>query len=117
MKIVHINKDNILASPYIDDATIEIEITDELWEQQSVIPPYCAWKLIDNSKLELVHLDITAELRLARQRQCFDIVDNRSNIWYSNLTNEQKNELNTWYQAWLNVTETQIIPEKPDWLK
>lgn len=30
MKTAHINKDNILACPYIDDATIEVELTDEL---------------------------------------------------------------------------------------
>ena len=30
---------------------------------------------------------------------------------------EQKTELLTWYQAWLDVTETGIIPEKPEWLK
>ena len=117
MKLTHINKNNMLAGPYIEDATIEVELTDELWEQQSVIPQYCAWKLIDGNKLELVHLDIMAELRLARQRQCFDLIDNRSSLWYANLTNDQKNELNTWYQAWLNVTKTQIIPEKPNWLK
>lgn len=114
---MHINKDNILAGPYVEDATIEIELTDELWKQQSVIPPYCAWKLVDGDKLELVHLDIAAELRLERQRQCFDIIDNRSILWYANLTDDQKNELNAWYNAWLNVTETKIIPDKPSWLK
>ena len=25
-------------------------------------------------------------------------------------------ELKTWYQAWLNGTNTQTIPEKPEWL-
>lgn len=30
MKITHINKDNILAGPYVEDATIEIELTDDL---------------------------------------------------------------------------------------
>ena len=107
----------MLAGPYIDDATIEVELTDELWEQQSSIPIYCAWKLVDGDKLELVHLDIVAELRFARQRQCFDIIDNRSILWYANLTDDQKNELNAWYNAWLNVTETKTIPDKPSWLK
>jgi hypothetical protein len=29
---------------------------------------------------------------------------------------EQKIELQTWYQAWLDITETGEIPKKPDWL-
>ena len=30
MKLTHINKNNMLAGPYIEDATIEVELTDEL---------------------------------------------------------------------------------------
>ena len=26
-------------------------------------------------------------------------------------------ELNEWYTAWLNVTETFTMPNKPEWLK
>jgi hypothetical protein len=32
------------------------------------------------------------------------------------LTDTQKQELQVWYQAWLNVTDTLIEPVKPAWL-
>ncbi len=54
-------------------------------------------------------------LRLAREDQCFCIV-NRGQVWYNTLTEEQKSELDEWYQAWLDVTETNVIPKKPVWL-
>lgn len=55
-------------------------------------------------------------LRLQRQIECFPII-NRGQMWYASLTETQLAELNTWYQAWLNVTETLLIPEKPIWLE
>lgn len=55
------------------------------------------------------------DLRYMRDIQCFPII-NRGALWYDRLTTEQKEELNTWYQAWLDVTETKIIPDKPTWL-
>ena len=36
--------------------------------------------------------------------------------WYDALTEEQLSELKTWYRAWLDGTNTQTIPEKPEWL-
>lgn len=68
------------------------------------------------SNLELEHI------RNLRQ-ECFAII-NRGELWYNKLTEEQKQELDVWYQAWLDVTEetnkdengNYIIPEKPSWL-
>lgn len=54
-------------------------------------------------------------LRIRRQGECFTYI-NRGQLWYSNLTEEQQRELQQWYNAWLNVTETKIIPTKPTWL-
>lgn len=55
-------------------------------------------------------------LRLQRQEECFSII-NRGQPWYNKLTIEQKSELDVWYDKWLNVTETKVIPDKPSWLK
>jgi hypothetical protein len=55
------------------------------------------------------------EIRDLRE-QCFKVV-NRGLAWYNNLTDIQKQELQEWYQAWLDAPETLIIPEKPTWLK
>lgn len=54
--------------------------------------------------------------RHQREEECFPII-NRGAMWYEMLTEEQKDELRTWYKAWLDVTDTMIIPERPIWLK
>lgn len=54
-------------------------------------------------------------LRTERERICFPII-NRGQLWYNQLTEEQKNELETWYKAWLDVTKTYIKPKAPNWI-
>ena len=54
-------------------------------------------------------------IRKRRERECFPIV-NRGPLWYNCLTIEQRAELNGWYHAWLNATETGYIPPTPLWL-
>lgn len=54
-------------------------------------------------------------LRYRREQECFPII-NRGGLWYDRLTEEQKTELGTWYQAWLDVTETRTVPPKPLWI-
>ena len=56
-----------------------------------------------------------AALRERREKECFSII-NRGWIWYSSLTLSQWRELRTWYLAWLNVTATKTIPERPTWI-
>ena len=56
-----------------------------------------------------------AELRHKREKQCFPYI-NRGQLWYGKLTDEQKSELDAWYQAWLDVTDTKNIPTAPAWL-
>lgn len=55
------------------------------------------------------------DLRLQREKVCYPVI-NRGELWYSRLTVDQKEELDAWYQAWLDVTETRVVPEKPEWL-
>ena len=54
-------------------------------------------------------------LRKEREEQCFSVI-NRGKLWYDCLSIEQLSELNDWYFAWLDVTETKVIPVKPKWL-
>ena len=63
----------------------------------------------DSAALEL------ATLRERRETECFSVI-NRGWIWYSCLTLTQWRELRTWYLAWLNVTSTKTIPERPSWI-
>lgn len=75
---------------------------------------------------ELTEEQILNNLRARREQECF-IYINRGVLWYNTLTTEQQQELNTWYQAWLNVPQVYletkptdietIIPTKPNWLK
>lgn len=55
-------------------------------------------------------------LRRLRETECFSVV-NRGALWYEKLAPEEKTELAAWYQGWLDVTETGIAPETPEWLK
>lgn len=54
-------------------------------------------------------------LRRERERVCFSVI-NRGEAWYARLTPEQNEELQTWYQAWLDAPETGIKPETPSWI-
>lgn len=56
-----------------------------------------------------------AEYRRRRELECFPII-NRGQLWYDTLSEGQLSELKNWYQAWLDSTNTQTIPEKPEWL-
>lgn len=60
--------------------------------------------------------DKVETLRERREIECFSII-NRGSLWYATLTDKQVEELNAWYQAWLDVTETLNEPTKPEWLK
>lgn len=54
-------------------------------------------------------------LRAERERICFSVI-NRGAAWYNRLTPEQNEELQEWYQAWLDVTETRVKPTTPTWV-
>lgn len=54
-------------------------------------------------------------LQKKREEICFPVI-NRGKLWYERLTNEQQGELRQWYQAWLDVTKTLVIPKTPDWI-
>ena len=54
-------------------------------------------------------------LRKRRESECFTVI-NRGQLWYDTLATLQKLELGEWYAAWLTVTETLIVPDKPLWL-
>ena len=108
-----------------------IEVSEEENEKTLSTRRNFAWKVVDG---ELVNVRIAnntdeenlEKLRDIREWECFPII-NRGVLWYNTLTTEQQQELNTWYQAWLNVPQVYletkptdietIIPTKPNWLK
>jgi hypothetical protein len=56
------------------------------------------------------------ELKDKREIECFSVI-NRGILWYNKLDSEKIEQLEKWYNDWLNITETLIVPTKPDWLK
>jgi hypothetical protein len=65
---------------------------------------------------EILNNYLINDFRNRRNQECFPII-NRGKLWYDNLTQEQLEELNKWYNDWLNVTETLVEPIKPKWIK
>ena len=63
---------------------------------------------------ELAERELTV-LRGRRASECFPVV-NRGKLWYDRLTSDQEIELSDWYNAWLDVTETKSIPDRPAWV-
>jgi len=69
-------------------------------------------KIVWKSK---VKIDLET-LRSKRERECFLIV-NRGVLWYNALEEYQKNDLSKWYDEWLKVTDTNVMPKMPKWLE
>ncbi len=84
---------------------------------------FYAFRLADGKLLYDVeayekHLEqeMNEEYRIRREKECFSCV-NRGQLWYATLSIAQIAELTAWYTAWLKVTETKVIPERPAWLE
>ena len=59
--------------------------------------------------------DYAEIIRRRREKECFPIV-NRGLLWYDRLTQEQLNELDQWYQDWLDAPKTGSVPQAPLWI-
>lgn len=99
---------------------IEVEEPENFMSQ---IQFYTAWHY-DGAKLtfdearanELQLEGQKNEIRQERARECFTVI-NRGQLWYETLNESEKEDLNRWYQEWLDAPETMKIPEKLEWLK
>lgn len=54
-------------------------------------------------------------LRRLRKNRVFPII-NRSQMWFNSLNEQQKQDIQTWYQEWLDAPNTLVIPKRPNWL-
>lgn len=54
-------------------------------------------------------------IRQRRKQECFPVI-NRGFLWYNRLDSKQLNELDDWYQAWLDAPKTGVIPPMPGWV-
>ena len=115
MKIKILGQLSYQSFPETDDM---IEVDDELLKQIGKTKCFDVnkQKVIDYVKpVRSIEAQLKS-LRFKREKECFPII-NRGQLWYSTLTAEQYRELQVWYQAWLDVTETLVIPEKLGWLE
>lgn len=121
MKIL-IDKNKYLTCVCIDaelDGGIEVETPEDA---DAFIDVFEAYKyengnlVLDQNRLDALNSErINNDLRRQREKICFPYI-NRGALWYESLTDEQKEELRWWYQEWLDVTRSRVIPETPFWL-
>lgn len=98
----------------------EFELPDDLFEHFTEnFGAYCSENNVlyfDETKYGTMKEDeIKDQLRIRRENECFSII-NRGKLWYDSLSDERISELNSWYKAWLDVTETFVVPVRPEWL-
>ena len=55
-------------------------------------------------------------IRNQREIICFPVV-NRGVLWYNKLLASQQDELNMWYEHWLEAPETMCVPQMPNFLQ
>lgn len=114
---IKINKDNYVENYFIKDCDRSILITESQFRKISETPAFYGWKYSENDDdftLEpLLYDDV---LRERRKVECFDILNQYSFLWFNHLTKIQKQELEQWYNKWLDVTETKNIPAPLEWL-
>ena len=101
-EIFNPDTEKIIDVPEIDFLKIQVNATKYINEQ------------LDFSQNDPDFLE--ANIRFERWGRCFCLV-NRGQVWYNTLTEEQKEELQVWYQGWLDAPATLIVPERPSWLK
>lgn len=111
---------SLIQYSHISDS-ITIELSDEQFNSH-FIQNYKAYQYINNQLIfdenyqqKLIEEDNKERIRTLRETECFTKID-RSPMWYASLTTEQIQELEQWYQEWLDAPETLEIPNKPEWL-
>ena len=88
---------------------VEYQPAKEAWDEYEDVLVY-----IPYTEEELA--EITANtIRRRRTSECFSVV-NRGMLWYNKLSDEQKQELSEWYEAWLDAPATNVTPDKPLWI-
>lgn len=117
VKILNVNPLRVQTFPITEDM-VELSKEDEQaflsgrpvkWENGHIVIDEEAEKSTEYIELK------KEQLREQREVECFKYI-NRGALWYSKLTEEQVKELEEWYNAWLNVTDTLEVPQKPEWL-
>lgn len=79
MKTIYINEQNFVASPYVRDASIPVEVSDEQYGLVSRVKSCHRWHYYPETGEVIEEPIMTPEmLRGRRNLECFKIIDNRS---------------------------------------
>ena len=122
MQIITDNNGFVLSFAYVGNLVEGIEVPEpediDLFLHQFYAFQLLDGKLVYNSAAyeSQVLEETKAEYRRRRETECFSVI-NRGQLWYEGISLTRLVELRQWYTAWLNVTETMVIPEKPEWLE
>lgn len=121
MQIITDNDGFVLSFAYVGDLVNGTEVAEPA-DIEQFLHQFYAYRLQDGALVYDVdayqqHLDeeLKAEYRQRRETECFSVI-NRGQLWYEGISIQQLLELRQWYKAWLEVTETMVVPEKPAWL-
>lgn len=117
---IYITKDNLVCNMFTEKTgVIPLTVSDKLyWQKLCVTPFYYAWQYDDeNDEFNLVPILTAVAMRERRKVECFDLIDNKSRLWWDNLSSEDYAAVNAWYQAWLDAPETLVVPDLPEVLK
>lgn len=124
MAIITVDESGYVTGLYLGDGLsvkggIEVELpfeADELFSDIGVYR-YVGGEFIKDEKKAVTKADedALALLRGRRKTECFPVI-NRGQLWYAQLTEAQATELADWYRAWLDVTESRVIPDPPAWI-
>jgi len=121
---IEIDKKHRVVQWSADDTTNELlfgvpdNILPDDFEENAFFYKYEGGRFIFDPeyKSDLENDQRVVEIRRHREEICFPVI-NRGEAWYRTLSDKQKEELQDWYQKWLDATETLIEPEMPTWLK
>lgn len=112
--IVPLTVNNLVCSADLPKLERVVNVSRELGEKVACCPLYFAWRYIEaDDDFALIPLLDDNTLRNRRQTECFDRIDNKSVLWWNSLSDEDEAEVKQWYNDWLNVTSTKVIPELP----
>lgn len=122
MRIITDDRGMVLSFAFVGDMVGGIEVPDPK-DMEQFLQRFYAYQLTDG-ELHYNHEEYTAVqteeqkriLRKRRETECFCVV-NRGQLWLESISPQQLSELRQWYQAWLDVTETMVAPDRPMWLK
>lgn len=92
----------------------EIDLIEDSINDDLLFCKFIDGEIVFDEELKLQVL--MQRIRNNREIQCFSVI-NRGQLWYNHLTEEQLQELEIWYQAWLDAPQTLAEPERPNWIE